>query len=123
LQDALNAYVRTNSERVQDYWEKKAFADLATECLAAAGLAIRHSRRPCRLSVAQDADRPNGRYLIVPLGSNKPLLSATHLERLPQIHLTEAPLPAQASTRQAKAKDWQSREQERETSGELPDHS
>ena len=89
IEQAFNTYIARHRDRPQTYTEKKMFAEVVSAYLAESNHVILYQDQRCYLSVSKDDEHPDGRFLIVPFGSKKPLLTTVHSSRLPALKFSD----------------------------------
>jgi hypothetical protein len=121
VQAALREFVC--SQAADDYGAKQGIAAIVNATLNRLGLAIRYEDQACYLAATVGGEYPKGRFLIVPKGSKKPLLTRTHLSDLPALDLMDVvqqeavPPP---SPRSARGANWREREEARHSDRSPP---
>jgi hypothetical protein len=120
LQAALREFIR--SQTTGDYGAKQEVVAVVNAALNRLGMAIRFQDQACYVATTVGDEYPRGRFLIVPKGSKKPLLTRIHLADLPLLELMDAvqsepgnPSPA------ADESTWADREASRRSGGS-PSH-
>jgi hypothetical protein len=121
VQAALREFVR--SQAADDYGAKQGIVTIVNATLNRLGLAIHYRDQACYLAATIGDEYPKGRFLIVPKGSKKPLLTRTHLSDLPALDLMDVvqqeavPPPAPGS---ARGVNWGEREEARHSDQSPP---
>lgn len=89
LEAAANAFLR--SQRPETLRDKQAVAEAVNSKLAKIGASIHYKGQACNLIATTGGGSPSGRFVVVPIGSQTPLLTRVNLADILPLELIDTP--------------------------------